>query len=143
MLTIARLFDAPRALVFDAFVDPKHALQWMGPREFPVAHIEADVRPGGKWRACLRAADGSRELWQSGVYREVVPRQRLVFTFSWDQEDGRPGPETLVTITFEDQAGKTLMTLRQGVFDTQENCDGHRTGWNSAFDRLAHYVAQA
>jgi len=143
VLVITRVFDAPRALVYQAFVDPKHGLQWAGPRDYPATHIEGDVRPGGKWRTCLRAMDGSRELWQGGVYREVVPNERLVFTFAWDQEDGKPGPETLVTITFADRGGKTLMTFRQAVFNTPENCDGHRRGWNSAFDRLAEHVEQA
>ena len=143
VLTITRVFNAPRALVFEAFVDPKHALQWMGPRDYPATHTEGDVRPGGKWRTCLHASDGSGDIWQGGVYREVVPGERLVFTFAWDQEDGSRGPETLITITFADQAGKTLMTFRQAVFDTPDNCDSHRMGWNSTFDRLAEYVAQA
>jgi uncharacterized protein YndB with AHSA1/START domain len=142
VLVITRVFDAPRTLVYEAFVNPKHALQWAGPRDYPATHIEGEVRPGGKWRTCLRALDGSRELWQGGVYREVVPNERLVFTFAWDKEDGASGPETLVTITFADQGDKTLMTFRQGVFNTKENCDGHRTGWNSAFDRLAEQIAQ-
>jgi uncharacterized protein YndB with AHSA1/START domain len=143
VLTMTRVFDAPRSLVFEAFVDPKQALQWMGPRDHPVVHVEADVRPGGAWRACLRATDGSRELWQGGVYREVVPGERLVFTFAWDEDDGGLEPETLVAVTFEDQRGKTLMTFRQEAFSSREDCEGHRIGWNSAFDRLVDYVAQA
>ncbi|MBV9634301.1 MAG: SRPBCC domain-containing protein [Methylobacteriaceae bacterium] len=140
VLAFTRVFDAPRALVYDAFVNPEHALKWMGPRSHPVVHIEGDVRSGGQWRACLRAADGSGELWQGGVYREVVPGERLVFTFAWDEEGGRSGPEMLITITFADQGKKTLMTFRQAVFDTEANRDGHRTGWNSAFDRLADFL---
>lgn len=141
VLTITRLFDAPRTLVFDAFVDLKQALRWMGPRDHPVTHMKADVRRGGAWRACLRSTDGGRELWQGGVYREVVPGERLVFTFAWDEDDGGRGPETLVTISFADQGGKTLMTFRQAAFDTEANRDGHRGGWNSTFDRLAEYLA--
>jgi uncharacterized protein YndB with AHSA1/START domain len=142
VLVITRVFDAPRTLVYRAFADPKESLKWAGPRDYPAIHVEGDLRPGGKWRTGLRALDGSRELWQGGVYREVVPNERLVFTFAWDQEDGSKGPETLVTITFADQGGKTLMTFRQAVFNTRENCDGHRKGWNSAFDRLADHIAQ-
>ena len=142
VLVITRVLDAPRALVYQAFADPKHGLKWAGPRDYPAIHVEGDLRPGGKWRTGLRALGGSRELWQGGVYREVVPNERLVFTFAWDQEDGSRGPETLVTITFADQGGKTLMTFRQAVFNTRENCDEHRKGWNSAFDRLADHVAR-
>jgi uncharacterized protein YndB with AHSA1/START domain len=71
-----------------------------------------------------------------------MPGIRLAFTFAWDQADGRPGLETLVNIAFEGQNGKTLMTFRQSEFDTPENCDGHREGWNSAFDRLEELLAQ-
>jgi uncharacterized protein YndB with AHSA1/START domain len=142
VLVITRVFDAPRSLVYQAFADPKHALKWGGPPDYPAVHVEGDLRPGGKWRTCLRALDGSRELWQGGVYREIVPNERLVYSFAWDQEDGSQGPETLVTVTFADQGRKTLMTFRQAVFNTKENCDGHRRGWNGAFDRLADHVAR-
>jgi len=140
VLAITRLFDAPRAAVFAAFVDPRHARRWMGPSTHPATDAEADVRPGGSWRVCLRAIEGGPELWQGGVFREIVPGERLVYTFSWDQDDGTQGPETLVTITFADQGGKTLMSFRQAVFATVSNCDGHRIGWTSAFDRLDDWL---
>src|SRR5712691_4337552 len=97
-LVITRVFDAPRARVFKAWTDPAQAKQWMGPRGFTATHLEGDLRSGGAWRICLRRDDDGEELWQSGVYREVVEPERLVFTFAWDQEGGRRGHETLVTI---------------------------------------------
>ena len=143
VLTITRLFDAPRALVFDAFIDAKRALQWLGPKGYTMTHLEADVRPGGAWRGCMRANDDGRELWHGGIYREIVPPERLVFTFAWELDGGGRGLETLVTITFEDQSGKTLMQFSQGVFDTPEDCEGHRGGWESEFDQLATFVWRA
>ncbi len=113
VLVITRVFDAPRKLVFAMWTDLGHLRNWMGPRDHPAVQVEADLRPGGSWRTCLRSRDGGRDLWQRGVYQEIVEPERLVYTFSWDQEDGAPGHETLVTITFEEQGGKTLMTLRQ------------------------------
>ncbi len=139
-LGIRRVFNAPRELVFRAFTEIEMALNWMGPREFPMTHLEGDLRVGGKWRGCLKAADG-RELWQGGEWREIAAPDRLAFTFAWEQADGSRGPETLITIALAEQGGKTLMTFRQEIFDTKENRDGHRLGWNSAFDRLAQYVA--
>ena len=68
--------------------------------------------------------------------------ERLVFTFAWDQEDGRRGHETLVTITFAEQRGRTTMTFRQAVFESVGDRDGHQGGWNSTFDRLAEHLAQ-
>ena len=143
VLVIERTFDAPRALVWKAFTQTKHIAQWMGPRDYPSKFHDADVRPGGKWRGTLRAVDGSRELGQGGEYQEVKEPERLAFTFYWDQDDGSRGPETLIEIDFTERGGKTLMTFRQGVFNTTQNRDGHNRGWNSSFDRLADYLASA
>jgi uncharacterized protein YndB with AHSA1/START domain len=88
VLVIEREFDAPRALVWKMFTDPRHAANWMGPPDYPSVLHEADVRPGGKWRGRLRAVDGSRELGQGGEYREVKEPERLAFTFYWDQDNG-------------------------------------------------------
>lgn len=140
VLTITRVFDAPRARVFNAFIDPEQLMQWMGPRSHPIFEMRADIRPGGKWRFGLRSVEGDEVLWQSGTYREIVPNQKLVFTFVWDPTPRKLGSETLIEITFADQGNKTLMTFRQSVFDSTENCDSHRAGWNSAFDRLGDFL---
>jgi uncharacterized protein YndB with AHSA1/START domain len=134
-LVITRLLDAPRELVFRAWTDPRHAGQWWGPVNYPASHIEMDVRPGGAWRICLRSTEGKPDLWQGGVVREVVAPERLVFTFAWE-EAGERGLETLVTVTFSEEGGKTRMTFRQVPFQSVEERDGHRWGWNSAFERL-------
>ena len=142
VLVITRVFDAPRHLVFNAWADPAQSRQWMGPRGFTATDVTQDPRPGGAWRLCLRADDGSRALWQGGVFREITPPERLVFTFAWDDESGRPGHEMLVTVSFaEREDGTTLMTFRQEGFDTAENRDGHREGWGSTFDRLVDHLA--
>ncbi|MBZ9656994.1 SRPBCC family protein [Phyllobacterium lublinensis] len=143
VLTIRRLFNAPPALVFDAFTDPKRMLQWMGPRDYPASYVESDLRVGGSWRACLDSAASGEKLWHGGVYQKIVPGRHLAFTFAWDQESGiTVGLETLVDITFEAQNDKTLMTFRQSIFDTPENCSSHVQGWNSAFDRLQELLEQ-
>ena len=141
-LVIVRVFDAPRRRVFEAWTDPSQAMRWMGPRGFAATHLEADLRSGGAWRICLRRDEDGEELWQGGVYREVVEPERLVFTFAWDGEDGRRGHETLVTIMFAEQRGRTTMTFRQELFESVEERDGHGDGWNSTFDRLAECLAQ-
>ena len=140
VLVITRVFDAPRELIWKLWTDPAHAKHWMGPRGFTATHFEQDPRPGGAWRGCLRQDDDSRELWQGGVFREIVEAERLVYTFAWDREDGSRGHETLVTITFAEFSGKTRMTFHQAEFDSVGQCDGHRGGWSSSFDRLAEYA---
>ncbi len=141
VLVIERLFDAPRALVFKVWTEREHAVRWYGPRGFVATHMESDLRPGGKWRTCMRRDEDGTELWNGGEYREVVPPERLVFTFAWDTAQGMPDYETLVTITFADRQGQTLMTLRQEVFETVEARDSHNGGWTSVMDKFAEYLA--
>ena len=88
-----------------------------------------DARPGGEWRACLKSTENGSELWHHGVFREVVAPERLAFTFVWEEE-GERGLETLVTITFADQDGKTLMTFRHEPFQSIAERDGHNGGWS-------------
>jgi uncharacterized protein YndB with AHSA1/START domain len=140
-LVITRTFDAPRDLVFKLWTDPEHLKHWGSPKELTVPVSESDIRPGGKYRVVMRAPDGS-EYKLSGTYREIVPPERIVFTHAWDEDDGKPGPETLVTVTFEDAGkDKTKLTLHQTGFASVESRDAHREGWNSQLDNLAEYAA--
>jgi uncharacterized protein YndB with AHSA1/START domain len=142
VLTITRRFDAPRALVWQAWTDPKHLMSWWGPRNYPAEHVEADIRVGGRWRHGLRSTEGGPDLWHHGVFREVMPPERLVFTFAWEEE-GERGIENVVTVTFAEHDGKTLMTMRQEPFQSSAERDGHQGGWGSAFDRLDDLLAPA
>jgi uncharacterized protein YndB with AHSA1/START domain len=80
-------------------------------------------------------------LWLYGTYREIVPPERLVFTFAWDEE-GERGLETIVTIEFKDEGGKTRMLFRQAPFQSDTECYGHGLGWNSSLDRMDDYLAE-
>ncbi len=139
-LLITRIFDARRELVFQMWTDPRHVAQWWGPRDYPASDVTMDVRPCGRWRDCLRSTEGKKDLWLGGVYREIVPPERIVFTFAWEEE-GERGLETLITITFAEEGGKTRMTFRQAPFVSDGERDGHQSGWNSSFDRLAERLA--
>jgi uncharacterized protein YndB with AHSA1/START domain len=139
-LVITRVFDAPRELVFRAWTDVAHLRQWFGPKHHPACEMSIDIRPGGRWRGCLRSTEAAgKDLWLGGVYREIVPPKRLVFTFAWEEE-GERGLETLVTITLSDEGGKTRMTFRQSPFQSSGELDGHRGGWTSCFDRLDEHL---
>lgn len=139
-LVITRIFDAPPTLVYRMWTEKEHVMRWSAPRGFTVIFSEADLRPGGAWRACMRTPDGV-DLWLGGVYREVVKDKRLVFTHAWDGPDGKPGHETLVTLSFEDHQGKTKFTLRQGPFDSVGSRDGHGGGWGETLDILGEHLA--
>ena len=98
-LTIVRLFDAPRALVFAAFTDPVHLARWWGPHGFTNPVCEFDARPGGAFRIHMQAPDGTIHVTQ-GVVREIVKPERLVFTVALLEDDGSIRLENLTTVTF-------------------------------------------
>jgi len=141
-LFIARVFDAPRRLVFKAWTQPDRAARWCGPYGFITISCEMDIRPGGAWRRCMRAPDGT-EHRKRGVYREIIEPERLVFTYADEDSDGHLGPETLVTVTFADLGGKTEITLHQAVFESVTARDAHQGGWTSCLERFAEYLANA
>jgi len=140
-LTIRRTFDAPRALVFAAWTEPQHLAQWSCPQGFTCSENSGDLRVGGTFAARMRSAAGTEHRLR-GAYREVVPPERLVFTHSWVDEQGNPGPETLVTVTLAEHNGRTEMTFHQGVFASVSSRDGHEQGWTSCFERLAGLLAR-
>ena len=139
-LVITRVIDAPRSLVFQAWTDCKRAMRWWGPKGFTATSCTMDVRPGGAWRTCMRSPEGV-DYWSQGVYREITPPERLVFTFAWDDEHDQPTIETLVTVTFDDLGDKTKLTFHQTPFQTVELRDSHEGGWSESFDRLNAYLA--
>ena len=141
-LVITRVFDAPRDLVFRAWTEPDRAARWWGPQGFTTLSCEMDVRPCGAYRRCMRSPEGAVYCTR-GVYRQIMPLERLVFTYAWEDAEGRPGHETLVTVTFAEHGGKTKLTLHQAMFDTVESRDAHQGGWTSCFERFAEYLAAA
>jgi uncharacterized protein YndB with AHSA1/START domain len=139
VLVITRIFDAPKEVVWDAWADPKQAIQWAGPRDHPAISVEGDFRVGGKYRTVLRSVETGELLPHSGVYRDIVEHKLISFTFAWEEDRGLG--EMLVTLTFEDAGkGKTKFTLRQEPFADVIERDSHNGGWNSAFDRLAEFL---
>jgi uncharacterized protein YndB with AHSA1/START domain len=140
VLVMTRIVDAPPALVFQAWTEPERIKHWWGPRGYTTVSCEMDLRPGGAWRVRSRSAKGV-EVAERGVFREIGVGERLVFTHAWEDAEGKPGLETLVTLTFEDHDGKTKLTLHQAVFDTVEDRDGHAEGWGESLDMLAEYLA--
>jgi uncharacterized protein YndB with AHSA1/START domain len=137
-LVIERIFSAPPDRVFRAWTDPATLAKWWGPEGFTTPEYKMDVRPGGKYRTTMVSPTGESHTC-SGVYREVVPAKRLVFTWAWE-ENGKRGHETEVTVTFEPTAGGTKMHFVQAVFDSAEQRDNHSQGWASSFNDLARVL---
>lgn len=141
-LTIARVFAAPRSLIFKVWTQPEHFARWLGPKDFTAIACQMNVQVGGIYRACIRSPEGA-DHWMQGVYREVIEPERLVFTFAWEDETNQPKHETLVTVTFTEQDNQTLMTFHQAIFESVESRDAHHSGWSECFDRLEVYLTNA
>jgi len=136
-LTLKRRLKASPEEVYTAWTDPQKIVRWFGPDSGPVEHAEFDVRVGGKYSIGFRTEDGEQH-YVSGVYREVVPNQKLVFTWAWRTT---PDRESLVTVTLKGDGDGTLLTLLHEQFFDEEARDRHNEGWSGALDKLVELVA--
>jgi uncharacterized protein YndB with AHSA1/START domain len=134
-LHIERLIAAPPAKVYSLWVEPDRLVKWWGPEGYDIPEHSLDIRSGGAWRTVMRSPDGSRHT-VSGAYRELVPEKRLVFTWGWEDDNGKRGHETEVTVTFEAAPGGTRLVLRQRPFEDKDSRDRHRKGWESSLNCL-------
>jgi uncharacterized protein YndB with AHSA1/START domain len=153
-LVITREFNAPRELVWKVWTDPERMKRWWGPQNFTAPVCKIDLRVGGAYLYCMRSPEG-QDYWTTGVYREIVPLERIVCTDSFADEKGDRVPashygmggdwpsELLVTVTFEDHEGKTKLTLRHAGIPAGEMSDLTKAGWNESFDKLAEALAKA
>ena len=139
-LELTRELKAPRERVFAAWTDPEQAARWWVPQDCTLISCKMDVRPGGGWHRRMRVPDGSI-IAKWGEYREVTAPERLVFTYNAEYADGTVDPETLVTVTFEDVAGRTRLTLRHEAFWSEVARESHTGGWSGALKRLAQFNA--
>jgi len=140
-LAYERIFAAPPERVFHAWTDAGVLARWWGPKSFTIPEVSLDVRVGGAWMTLMRAPDGA-EYRVGGVYREIDPPRRLVFTWAW-LNDGVRGHETTVTVEFEAARGGTLMRFHQARFADSGDAARHNEGWTSAFECLDHLIAEA
>jgi uncharacterized protein YndB with AHSA1/START domain len=139
-IVMTRIFDAPRSLVYDAFTKPELVKRWLGPHGWSLTVCEIDLRVGGAYRFVGRVPGGADLGW-GGVYREIVPLERIVHTESFDDYPG----EALATSVWVEQAGKTTFTctllfpsreIRDAVINT-----GMEHGAAESYDRLAELLA--
>jgi uncharacterized protein YndB with AHSA1/START domain len=145
-LVLTRVFDAPPAQVFEAWTNPDSMKQWFAPRPYTTPVVDIDVRPGGSSLVVMRGPDGT-DIPCPGVYLEVVPHRRLVFTDAFTEAWKPSGkPFMTVTLTFEDQGGKTLYTARAAhwsVADREAHEKmGFHEGWSQVTEQLAEVLAK-
>lgn len=141
-IVMTRVFNAPRRLVFDAHSKPEHVSRWWGLRGSTLSVCEMDFRPGGAWRYVVRGADGTENPFK-GVFREIVPPERIVWTFIYDVEPYSVH-ETIETTAFTEQDGRTTLTTTS-LFPSVEVRDGIvamglEEGSRETMDRLAEHL---
>jgi uncharacterized protein YndB with AHSA1/START domain len=141
-IQLTREVDAPRDLVFKAMTDPALLARWWGPRRYKTVVDTLDVRPGGKWRMRHIAADCGEHAFR-GEYREVVPPERIVWTFEYEPLAGHISVETM---TLTEHEGRTLFTVRDR-FASKEDRDGMlqsgmESGARETYERLDELLAE-
>jgi uncharacterized protein YndB with AHSA1/START domain len=145
-VVISRVLDAPRALVWQAWTDPAMLAQWFGPKGFTNPVCELDARVGGALRIVMRALDGA-EYPMEGVFREVVPPARLVFSKIAVDKDGNRLLEGETSVTFAEHDGKTTLTLTTHAVGlvpiAQQMLAGMEAGWTQSIDKLEMLVTRA
>lgn len=147
-ITITRIFDAPRELVFKAWKDEEMMSKWWGPKDFTAPSCSMDFRVGGKYLFCMRAPDG-KDYWSAGVYLEIKEPEKIVYTDDFADENGNIihasaygfngdwPDERIVTVTFEKIGDKTKMTLNHTGFPEGDMGKMANEGWNQSLDKLA------
>ncbi len=139
-LALDRTYPVAPEKVWRAWTDPEAVKRWWGPGPGePVSLAELDVRVGGRFRIVFGGPDGKAHEC-AGVYREVVPHRKLVFTWTWP--NSTPERESLVTITFHAAGKGTALAFRHEQFFDEKARDDHKRGWSGLLDKLERYLAQ-
>src|SRR4030095_523220 len=142
-ITITRIINAPREMVFKAWTDPDHLRAWWGPNGFTNPVCRIDPVPGGAIYIDMRGPDGT-VYPMDGEFHEIVEPERIVFTSAALDENANRVLEVINTVTFTEESGKTKLTLHAAVYKVTDQglsyADGMSEGWNQSFDRLDEYV---
>jgi uncharacterized protein YndB with AHSA1/START domain len=137
-LTLTRRFSAPPEKVYAAWADPQRLVQWFGPASVEEGSVKADIdlRVGGSYRISFRVGGSYNEV--GGVYREVLPNRRLVFSWAWHST---PERESLVTISIRPEGNGTLLVFHHAQFVDEIARDNHERGWTEFLVKLESYLA--
>lgn len=130
-LTLNKRCKAPVARVFAAWSSPEQVQRWFAPGDLTVPEAEVDFRVGGAYRIVMQRPDGQQHI-VGGVYRDIVPDERLVFTWSWEGS----GVTSEVEIRLQPADGQTDLTLLHRQIPTEESRESHKQGWEGCLAKL-------
>jgi len=137
-LTLNRSYPVPPERVWRAWTDPQALKRWFGPGGAdPVSLAQLDLRVGGRFRIVFGGPDGKAHDVQ-GVYKEVVPHRKLVFTWTWP--NSTPERESVITIELRAAGRGTELVFRQEQFSDSTVRDNHRHGWTESFVKLERFL---
>jgi uncharacterized protein YndB with AHSA1/START domain len=140
---IKRRVAASRERVFQAWTEAEHLQRWFFPglNGEAVPHAEVDLRVGGRYRITMHTPDGDITAMVGGIYHEVHPPEKLVFSWAWEapQPDSS---ETLVTVELRDIQGGTEIIITHERFPAQSGVEEHTIGWNCALERFVLLVEE-
>lgn len=139
-IELRRRFAAPRAEVFAAWTEEKALRQWFSPPGYRCDLAEVDLRPGGAWRVSMRRLEDGAVFTVAGVFEEVTPPRRLVYSWAWQAPDTDES-ETRVTVEFREEGDETEIVLTHERFTSAEWAAEHNRGWTGCLDRLQEYVS--
>lgn len=145
-LKIVRNFNASKEQVWHAWSDPEHFKKWWGPKEYSCPDCIMDFRIGGKFLACMMD-DKGHKIWSTGIYTEIIPNEKIVFTDCFADENGNVVSsehygmqgvpmEMKVTVILKEANGKTEMTLIHEGLPEGEHLTGANIGWNTSIDKM-------
>lgn len=132
-LQVSRFFKAGREEVFQAWINPEIMKKWFCPQDLTVASVKADARVGGKYSISMKDDSRDKIFTTFGTYKEIIPGQKLVFTWEWEEPDQA---ESVVTVEFKEKNGGTEVVLTHERFVDMEGENGHKEGWTSALVNL-------
>jgi uncharacterized protein YndB with AHSA1/START domain len=134
-LRLERLIPASPESLFALWVEPEQIKRWWAPDGYTAVVDRLEVRAGGRWRIVLRESTGA-ERAVGGVFHVVEPHRRLAFSWAWEEEEGKRGGKTEVTVSFEPTPGGTRLVLSHQNFNSEDARDRHLIGWSAGLERL-------
>jgi uncharacterized protein YndB with AHSA1/START domain len=140
-VTLRRTFASPRERVFRAWTEAEQIKKWWGPPGTATPEAEVDLRTGGRYRFTMRGLPDGEPYFLLGTFREVLPPERLVYTWTWEGTSMEV-KDSLVTVLFHDRGGSTEVVVTHELLPSEAARERHTKGWTGCLDRLQGFLGE-